>query len=193
MPTAATRDALLHASNAALARALAAGRAFPPAALAGWTFHGTSLGLPAWIERLTWKTFAKAFVRDPDTPGHDRIRGWNVRCVQAVPPTWRPRLDRTGAPVTFGHFEVVADAATGAVLLDYGKGRNGRLDPVGAVRDPLVALDADATLLLGQSLVSIAGRHVATPSFFLLERAAPVTHVARRWHRPCNPERTPDH
>ena len=174
-----TRDTILHASNAALARALADGRPFAPVALAGWTFHGTSLGLPAWIERLTWKTFAKAFIRDPDTHDRDRIRGWNVRCLQSVPPTWRPRTDRTGTPVTFGHFEVVADAATGAVLLDYGKGGNGRLDPVSAVRDPLVALDADATLLLGQSLVSIAGRHIATPSYFLLERGTPVTHIAR--------------
>ena len=160
--------------DADLPRLMATGRPFDPAALAGWTFHGTSLGLPAWIERLTWKTFAKAFVRDPD----NRIRGWNVRCLQSVPPTWHPRM-RAGTPVTFGHFEVVADATTGAVLLDYGKGGNGRLDPVSAVRDPLVALDADATLLLGQSLVSIAGRHVATPSYFLLERGAPVTHVAR--------------
>lgn len=169
-----TRDQILHASNADLARALAAGRAFDPAVIAGWTYHGTSLGLPAWIERLTWKTFAKAFVRDPD----NHVRGWNVRCQQATPPTWAPRTRSNGIPVTFGHFAVVTDATSGSVLLDYGRGGNRRVDPVGAVRDPLVALDDNADLLLGRSLVAIAGRTLSTPSFFLLERGSPVAHVA---------------
>ena len=106
---------LRHASGPALARALAAGRRIDPESLAGWTFHGTSLGLPSWLERLTWKTFAKAFVRDPD----GTVRGWNVRCQQADPPRWRPRT-RRGVPVTFGHFTVV-DEADGLVL-DYGRG-----------------------------------------------------------------------
>ncbi len=169
--TSIDRGHVLSASRGELARLLAAGRAFDPAALAGWTFHGTSLGLPAWIERLTWKAFAKAFVREPDT----RIRGWNVRCQQTTPPTWQARR-RDGVPVTFGHFEVVLDRGT--VLLDYGKGGNRRTDPVGAVRDPLVALDDRGELLLGQSLLAIAGRRVATPSYFLLERGSRVEHVA---------------
>lgn len=168
-----TRHAILHASNAELARALDAGRAFDPAAIAGWTYHGTSLGLPAWIERLTWKTFAKAFVREPD----NHVRGWNVRCQQATPPTWRPK-QKSGVPVTFGHFAVVTDATSGSVLLDYGRGGNRRVDPVGTLRDPLVALDDNADLLLGRSLVAIAGRTVSTPSFFLLERGSRVEHVA---------------
>jgi hypothetical protein len=171
-----TRDDILHASNPELARALAAGRPFDPAAaLAGWTYHGTSLGLPAWIERLTWKTFAKAFVREPD----NQIRGWNIRCQQATPPAWQPRRTRDGTPVTFGHFAVVTDATSGSVLLDYGRGGNRRHDPVGAVRDPLVALDDDAHLLLGRSLVAVAGRTLSTPSFFLLERGSRVEHIAR--------------
>lgn len=168
-----TRETILRATNADLARVLAAGRAFAPADVAGWTYHGTSLGLPAWIERLTWKTFAKAFVREPD----NRVRGWNIRCEQATPPTWRPRT-RAGTPVTFGHFAVVTDPTTGSVLLDYGRGGNRNFDPVGAVRDPLVALVDDATLLLGRSLVAIAGRTLPTPSFFLLERGSRVEHVA---------------
>ncbi|HUQ02988.1 MAG TPA: hypothetical protein VM261_10855 [Kofleriaceae bacterium] len=178
MPASTRRDEILNASSAELARALAAGRAFDPAtALAGWTYHGTSLGLPAWIERLTWKTFAKAFVRDPDNHGAE-VRGWNVRCQQATPPTWQPRRSRDGVPVAFGHFAVVTDATSGSVLLDYGRGGNRRHDPVGAVRDPLVALDDDATILLGRSLVAIASRVLSTPSFFLLERGSRVEHVA---------------
>ncbi len=166
-----TRDEILDASNRELARLLATGRHFDPATLAGYTFHGTSLGLPAWIERLTWKTFAKAFVREAD----GQIRGWNVRCEQANPPTWRPRSSR-GVPVTFGHF--VVDDDGGGVILDYGRGGNRRSDPLGAVRDPLVALDDRGDRLLGRSDLAIAGRRLATPSYFLLERAAAIEHVA---------------
>lgn len=162
---------LRHASGPALARALAAGRRIDPESLAGWTFHGTSLGLPSWLERLTWKTFAKAFVRDPD----GTVRGWNVRCQQADPPRWRPRT-RRGVPVTFGHFTVV-DEADGLVL-DYGRGGNRRLDPVAALRDPLVALDDTGDRLLGRSLIAVGARRLPTPSYFLLVRGARVEHVA---------------
>jgi hypothetical protein len=164
------REELLKASGAELGRLLGGGRAFEPGVLAGWTYHGTSLGLPAWIERLTWKTFAKAFVREPD----GTLRGWNVRCEQTEPPAWRPRR-RGGVPVTFGHFEVVR--APGVVLY-YGRGGNRRGDPVGAVRDPLVALDEHGARLLGRTLLAVAGRRLPTPSYFLLERGTPVEHVA---------------
>lgn len=163
------RDELMRASRAELGRLLASGRAFEPEVLAGWTYRGTSLGLPAWLERLTWKTFAKAFVREAD----GTLRGWNVRCEQVEPPAWRPRR-RDGVPVTFGHFVVVR--APG-VVLDYGRGGNRRGDPVGAVRDPLVALDERGERLLGRTLLAIAGRRLPTPSYFLLERGAPVEHV----------------
>lgn len=153
-----------------LGQVMERGRAFEPDVLAGWTYHGTSLGLPAWIERLTWKTFAKAFVREPD----GTVRGWNVRCEQAEPPAWRPRI-KAGVPVTFGHFVVVR--APG-VVLDYGRGGNRRGDPVGAVRDPLVALDERGERLLGRTLLAVAGRQLPTPSYFLLERGAAVTYVA---------------
>lgn len=164
-----TRDQLMAVSVRELGRTLATGLAFDPATLAGWTYHGTSLGLPGWIERLTWKTFVKAFVREPD----GRVRGWNVRCEQGDPPTWRPRR-KAGVPVTFGHFLV--DGRSG--VLDYSRGGNRRGDPVRAVRDPLVALDDRGDRLLGRTLVAVAGRQVPTPSFFLLERGAPVEHIA---------------
>ncbi len=171
MTAARTTDQLLRASGAELAQALAGGRPLAAATVAGWTYHGTSLGLPAWLERLTWKTFAKAFVREPD----GTVRGWNVRCEQDDPPTWRPRT-RGGRPVTFGHFQVLATGDH--LLLDYGRGGNRRGDPTAAVRDPLVALDAEGHRLLGRSLLAIAGRQVKTPSYFVLERGAPVEHVA---------------
>jgi len=139
-----------------LAAAMAAGRAFDPAALGSSTYRGTSLGLPRWLERLTWKRFAKTFVG---------ARGYNTRIEQTG--AWRPML-RRGAPITFGHFAVVVER--GVVVLDY----SGERGPLGALRDPLVALDDRADLLLGRSLLAVAGRAIPTPSYFLLEREVTV-------------------
>jgi len=144
------------------------------AQILGWQYRGTSLGLPSWIERLTWKTFIKVFHRDDG----GRARGWNVRCHQ---PEGRPKVER-GVPVTFGHFAIVDAAdrypvAPGALLLDYGAGGNRRLDVTARLRDPVVALDDRGDKLLGCSFLEIAGALVPTPSYFLLERLRPVDHV----------------
>jgi hypothetical protein len=169
-PTPPTRDALLAASRGELAARFAAGHPVTPAALAGAEYHGTSLGLPRWVERLTWKTFIKAFVADD----RGEVRGWNVRVDQGTP--WSPRL-RRGTPITFGHFAARFDGAT--TMLDYGAGGNRWGDPTAALRDPLVALEPSAERLLGVSLIQVAGQRVPTPAFFLLERGGPVRHVAR--------------
>lgn len=160
--------------------------------IVGWQYRGTSLGLPSWIERLTWKQFIKVFHKDD----HGRARGWNVRCHQfragfargkpasdmgaSAPGKWTPKVVRS-VPVTFGHFAIVEATARyalppGALLLDYGAGGNGVSATV-LLRDPLVALDDRADRLLGCSLVELAGRLVPTPSYFLLERFHPVEHV----------------
>ena len=163
VPPALTREALLAATPAQLAALLAAGHPVAPEQLAGAEYRGTSLGLPAWLEKLTWKYFAKAFVRDGD-----RVRGWNVRLEQQAP--WSPRL-RRGEPVVFGHFDVVSDGAWS--LLDYSQGGARRAHPLATLRDPIVALDAgSAERLLGCSLVELGPLRVPTPSFFLLERVA---------------------
>jgi hypothetical protein len=157
-----TDPALLGASRRELAARMADGHPFDPAALVGHTYRGVSLGLPAWLERLTWKTFAKAFHRDPTTGA---IRGHNVRLIQdGVDGRWRAR-ERAGVPETFGPFAVVV--AGGQVVLDYaGAGL------LGALRDPLVALrPGSAALLLGRSRLALGGASIATPSFFVLERA----------------------
>lgn len=165
LPAAPTREALLAASPAALAAILAAGHPVAPEQLAGAEYLGTSLGLPAWLERVTWKTFAKAFVADGS-----RVRGWNVRVDQRAP--YAPRI-RRGRPVTFGHFVVVREGDT--ALLDYGAGSH-RPDPLRVLRDPLVALEpGSADRLLGCSLVDLAGVRLPTPSYFLLERRGPAT------------------
>lgn len=165
-----TRAELLAAPRAELRARLAAGHRIDPAWLDDTVYRGISLGLPAWIERLTWKQFAKAFHRDPAT---GRLRGWNVRIEQdGLDRPWRPRR-RGGRPWTFGHFAVVDEGAR--LLLDYGAGGNRRLDPSGALRDPLVALRAgSAELLLGCTELAIGPARVPTPSFFLLEREGPL-------------------
>jgi hypothetical protein len=176
-----------------LVRALEHGHPVDPHALDDTEYRGTSLGLPGFVERLTWKKFRKTFHRDPATGA---LRGWNVRLVQNgreapdVPRTKRALLG-AAVPHTFGHYEVVS--ATGypmptwkgrvvwahrGLMIDYGRGAN----PPGLmrrVRDPLVAVNAgDPTLLLGWSYVDLGFARVGTPSFFTLELAGPLTHRA---------------
>lgn len=165
-----TRAELLAASRDELRARLAGGHPIDPSRLDDTVYRGISLGLPAWIERLTWKQFAKAFHRDPRT---GRLRGWNVRVEQdGLDRPWRPRL-RGGRPWTFGHFAVTQERDR--LLLDYGAGGNRRADPLNLLRDPLVALRAGSVeLLLGWSYLALGPARVPTPSYFLLERDGPL-------------------
>lgn len=178
-------EELLSSSQAALAERLLGGHAIDPEALAGWLYRGVSLGLPGWVDRLAWKTFAKTFHRDgPGAP----LRGWNVRLRQGpLDAPLEPLRTRSGAPRSFGHFTVVPLPPAGGLplplrrglLLDYGRGANRLLDPVRRLRDPLVALHPDdPTLLLGGSWLALGRRWRKTPSYFLLERWAPLDSVA---------------
>jgi hypothetical protein len=65
--------------------------------------------------------------------------------------------------------------ATRGLLLDYGLGGNGALDPTSLVRDPIVALTpGSADVLLGWTYLDLGFARVGTPSYFLLERHAPL-------------------
>lgn len=160
-----TRTTLLAASREQLRALLESGHQIDPAQLEGKTFRGISLGVPAWVERMSWKKFAKSFARDPRT---GQLRGWNVRIVQdGLDRPWRPRM-RRGRPWTFGHFAVTTER--GHVMLDYGAGATRTIDPLRLVRDPLVALRAGSVdLLLGRSDVALGSARLPTPSYFLLE------------------------
>jgi len=160
---------------------LRAGHPIEPRSIEGWAYRGTSLGLPAIVERATWKRFQKAFHRDAAT---GRLRGWNVRTVQRIDRSRsEPMRARDGTPRTFGPFDVVHARGRGVphgfdrgLLLDYGCGP--RLDPTSRLRDPIVALhEGDGDLLLGWSYLTIAGRAIDTPSFFVLEREHRIEHV----------------
>jgi hypothetical protein len=167
-------------SHRELRARLAQGHPLRPDDVAGSAFRGVSLGVPALVERLTWKTFQKAFFRDN---ARGIVRGWNVRVEQrGTSSPGVPRL-RGGSPWTFGHFlvrEAAGRAPAGCdagLLLDYGPLAS-RLDPLSAMRDPLVAVNPGSTdLLLGWSYLQIGPRCVPTPSFFSLEREGPVVHI----------------
>jgi hypothetical protein len=127
---------------------LAAGHPFDASELAG-EYLGTSLGLPRFVEKLTWKNFKKVFRRD-----EAGLAGWNVRLRDNH---------------VFGHFRVVPHAP--GVLLDYGAVDGGGALKV--VRDPLVAVNpGSSALLLGWTYLQIGRFSVGTPSYFTLERAA---------------------
>jgi hypothetical protein len=160
----------------------AAGHAIDPAQLDDSEYRGVSLGLPAFVEKLTWKKFKKVFHREPGT---GVLRGWNVQLEQnALDAPCVPKR-RRGEPITFGHFRVVA--ANGrpmpvpgrpSLVLDYGLGENARFDVLRFVRDPLVAVNAgDARLLLGAMYLELGSLRLPTPSFFTLERDGALEQV----------------
>ncbi len=174
-----TRGALLGMRKSDLLAAMQGGHPIDPAWLDDTEYRGTSLGLPEIVERLTWKTFKKVFHRDRAT-GH--LRGWNVRLEQRGIDGPSVPMRRRGEMVTFGHYRVVplqgrrTPAACGpGLLIDYGLGQNGRLDPVGLLRDPIVAVNAgDRDLLLGWSYLDLGAIQVGTPSFFALSYEGPL-------------------
>jgi hypothetical protein len=176
-----TATDLMDMSRAELMALLCAGHPIDASALDDTEYRGISLGLPHVVEQLTWKVFKKTFHRDPRTGA---LRGWNVRLEQRGVDAPCVPMRRGGEPRTFGHYEVVP--ATGrkmpapahaGLLIDYGRGRNGRLDAMSRVRDPIVAVNAgSADLLLGWSYVDLGFAQVGTPSFFSLERDSVLTH-----------------
>lgn len=176
-------DHLHRLSRADLAQVMRTGHPVDPAELDDTVYRGTSLGLGRLIERLTWRTFAKTFHRDPGT---QQLRGWNVRCEQrgdGGPLVYR---QRRGAPVVFGHYRVVPlrEEGTGTglpagLLLDYGAAGNGCLDPGSRARDPIVAVNpGDPALLLGWMYLDLGVAFPRTPSFFTLQHARGLDHTA---------------
>jgi hypothetical protein len=178
--TAGAREELLGMGRAQLARVLAQGHTIDAEALADSEYRGISLGLPRWMERLTWKTFQKTFHRDAKT---GELRGWNVRVQQRGLDAPSTALVRDGARFTFGHYRVVAlpprtpRGLTAGLLIDYSP--DGGL--LSRMRDPIVSLDEGSVeRLLGWSYVDLGFARVPTPSYFLLEREGPLSHVAPR-------------
>lgn len=144
--------------------------------LVGWEFRGINrfpfprLALP---ELLGIKKFVKGFVRADD----GRVTGYNSPVVQNVlDGRWRTRpSDEAGK--RFGFYLVTPVDATSrdnaylhALLLDYGRGGNRRLDPTRGLRDYLVQVSADnRDLYLGKAYYALGPARVPS-SYFILER-----------------------
>ena len=146
-------------------------------ALVGWEFRGINrfplypLPIP---DLLGIKKFVKGFYRS-DEDG--RVMGYNCPVVQNVlDGRWRTKPSDT-APKRFGYYEVAPvdptsrdNAYLHAVLLDYGRGGNHRLDPTSGLRDYLVQVDANnPDLFLGKAYYALGPARVRT-NFFILER-----------------------
>lgn len=174
------RDDLLHLDKRELLKTLCDGFPIDPQKLDDTQYRGISLGLPAFVEALTWKVFRKTFHRDPKTSA---LRGWNVRLEQLGLDGPSVPMRKGTRPITFGHYEVVSargrrmpHRCDHGLLIDYGRGQNPLFDASRFARDPLVALEQGKTnLLLGWSYLEIGPLTLSTPSFFLLELEGPLS------------------
>jgi hypothetical protein len=180
-PTAAAL-ALARATRAELELVMVRGETPDLEALVGWEFRG--INRPAWARLAGIKKFVKGFFRGED----GRVMGYNSPVVQNVlDGRWRTRPSDT-APKRFGFYEVAPVDATRrdntylhAVLLDYGRGGNHRLDPTSGLRDYLVQVDpANPDLFLGKAYYALGPVRVSS-NFFILERfRRGLTDYARR-------------
>jgi hypothetical protein len=151
-------------------------------ALAGWEFRG--INHPVWARAAGIKKFIKGFFIGDD----GRLMGYNCPVEQNVlDGRWRAKPEDT-APKRFGFYEVAPvdptrrdNAYLHAVLLDYGRGGNQRLDPTRGLRDYLVQVDADnPDLYLGKAYYALGPARIAS-NFFILERhRRGLTNYARR-------------
>lgn len=161
---------------------LAEGHSIDRSALRDTVYKGISLGLPSFIEALSWVVFAKTFQHVPEG---DSLRGWNVRCEQT--PLESPvkyRTKRDGSVETFGPYIVRELRDTDArprpyregLMIDYSMDGRAR-GSMARTRDPIVAVEAGSVdVLLGWSWISVGSGGVSTPSYFALLREKPLDH-----------------
>lgn len=173
---------LRSASRKVLRQHIVEGYPVAPEAIEGFTYRGTSLGLPGFVEKLTWKTFQKTFYRDEAT---GRLVGWNVRLHQdGLDARSRPLLEN-GRPVCVWNYEVIAPGGVPmprgfgrGLIIDYSRAHNPTFDTVRLMKDPLVALSPDSSdELIGVSYAVIGGVCIETPTYFTLEREGRIDYV----------------
>ena len=82
----------------------------------------------------------------------------------------RPRSPRRGGDVDP---EARDNRYLNSLLLDYSTHAKGALDPAGRLRDHLVTLDEEHTLLLGHAFLALGALRVPA-TFFVLERLRPA-------------------
>jgi len=160
--------ALAGASNAELRDEMLRGHRPDRGRLAGFEYRGVNTA--GWIRAAGADRFVKGFTPD---------RGYNRR-VPRGPLTgpWLPPSKPEPQPfapfaVTAVDPEAVDNRYLDALLLDYGPCAKGPLDPAGRLRDYLVAIEEDHSLLLGHAFFAF-GRCRVPATFFVLERLRPA-------------------
>ena len=144
--------------------------------LAGWEFRGLNR-LP--LNSIPFGTLVgiKKFVKGFHPAEDGRLMGYNSPVeMNAIDGRWRTKPSDE-APKRFGFYEVAAVDATAhdnkylhAVLLDYGKGGNPRLDITAGLRDYLVQVDGEnPDLYLGKAYYAFGPARVHL-NYFILER-----------------------
>jgi hypothetical protein len=170
------------ASTRVLREHIVNGHPVDPKAIEGFAYRGTSLGLPAFVAKLAWKTFQKTFYRDERT---GRLLGWNVRLHQdGIDARSRP-IVKDGRPVCEWHYEVIEargvpmpEGFDRGLIIDYSRVENRPWDTVKWMKDPLVALSpGNYDELLGVSYAVAFGKCVETPTYFTLERDHPLEYI----------------
>ena len=142
--------------------------------LVGYEFRG--FNPPAFTKALGIQKFMKGFYVD----GDGKWAGYNlfVKNPRGGPDApWEPKA--RGA--RHGFYDVVPththsryDDYPNAVLLDYGSGRNAKLNPEARIRDFLVQVDPDnPDIYLGKAYLDL-GLGRAFSNFFVLERLRPA-------------------
>jgi hypothetical protein len=153
------------------------GEAPDPEALAGWEHRG--LNTPAFAKLLGIKKFIKGFYQ----AAGGQVYGYNIPARQnRVEDPWEYKHPE--APHRFGFYRVDAvDAALrdnaylNSLLLDYGRGGNGALDPTSGLRDYLVRAERGSDeIFLGKAYYAVGPMRVPT-SYFVLERLRPTSFV----------------
>jgi hypothetical protein len=144
-------------------------------ALVGWEFRGINR-MPLNAINVAYlagiKKFVKGFFREGD-----RVMGYNIPVARNVLDGRWHLKPSDSEPKRFGFYEVAPVDPTArdneylhAVLLDYGKGGNAKLDPTAGLRDYLVQVDANnPDLYLGKAYYAIGPARVKA-NFFILER-----------------------
>lgn len=169
-------------SGAELEKVMIRGGTPDPREIAGWEYRG--LNIAFWAAHSPIQKFIKGFYLGEGRES-GKVMGYNEPVVQNGPENPWIAKPRESDPKRFGFYEVdyVDPSAKDnrylhAILLDYGKGGNFRLDPAARLRDYLVQVEPGSNeRLLGKAYLAIGPARVSS-NYFLLER-----HKATDWVR----------
>jgi hypothetical protein len=158
------------ASQAARKQTFDRGVAPKSSELVGWEFRGWNTGWLASLLRV--RKFVKAFF-----VSQGGAYGCNTPAEQnGLDGEWIARPSEE-APKRFAFYSVVSPvngSHPNAILLDYGRGRNGLFELARLLRDYLVRVSPDSDdLLLGKAYLAI-GPLLIPVTYFLLERRRPL-------------------